>query len=293
MISLRASQKRFVPRHAPVSEQNRLQLKSFLRRSRRLFVVTGAGVSTESEIQDYRSNEVGLYATTNHRPTRIADFLRCPKVRQRYWARNTVAWPLFRAFTPNVSHYFLAELEEQGRLHWLVTQNVDRLHHKAGATRVTELHGTMYSVSCLLCGHSQSRDELQVQITAQNPNWSPTPEGFAPDADVFVSEAAVREFSAPVCQECGGVLKPEVVFFGDSVPRQIVELVNQRLAEADACLVVGTSLQTYSAFRHVRQAHELQLPMLIINIGPTRADGLENIRLPVRCGEAFQKLVNL
>jgi NAD-dependent deacetylase sirtuin 4 len=169
---------------------------------------------------------------------------------------------------------------------------VDRLHHKAGATRVTELHGTMFTVTCLSCLHSQSRDQLQTHITAQNPGWNPTPEGFAPDADVFVSDDAVRNFCAPVCQKCGGDLKPDVVFFGDSVLRPTVEFVNHRLAEADACLVVGTSLQTYSAFRHVRQAHELQLPMLIMNIGPTRADGLEDFRLTVRCGEAFQKLFN-
>jgi NAD-dependent deacetylase sirtuin 4 len=292
MMKLRASQERFVPRHTRMSEQNLLRLKSFLRKSRRLLVVTGAGVSTESGIQDYRSVEVGLYSTTTHRPTRIAEFLRSPIARQRYWARNAVAWPLFRAFSPNVSHHFLATLEQKGRLHWLVTQNVDRLHHKAGATRVTELHGTMFTVTCLSCLHSQSRDQLQTHITAQNPGWNPTPEGFAPDADVFVSDDAVRNFCAPVCQKCGGDLKPDVVFFGDSVLRPTVEFVNHRLAEADACLVVGTSLQTYSAFRHVRQAHELQLPMLIMNIGPTRADGLEDFRLTVRCGEAFQKLFN-
>lgn len=286
------SQRRFVPRHALTGEPGLLQLKSFLSKSRRLFVVTGAGVSTESGIQDYRSDEVGLYATTNHRPTRIAEFLRSPEVRRRYWARNTVAWPQFRAFTPNISHHFLAVLEHRGQLHWLVTQNVDRLHHKAGSTRVTELHGTTFTVTCLTCHNSQSRDELQACITAENPGWNPKPEGFAPDADVFVSDDAVRNFCAPTCQQCGGILKPDVVFFGDSVPRVTVEFVNRRLAEADACLVVGTSLQTYSAYRHVRQAHDLQLPIAIVNIGTTRANGLEDVRLFSRCGEVFQKLLD-
>ena len=156
MMKLRASQERFVPRHTRMSEQTLLGLKSFLRKSRRLFVVTGAGVSTESGIQDYRSDEVGLYSTTTHRPTRIAEFLRSPVARQKYWARNSVAWPLFRAFSPNVSHHFLATLERKGRLYWLVTQNVDRLHHKAGATRVTELmEQCSPSPACPVCTHSQ------------------------------------------------------------------------------------------------------------------------------------------
>ena len=270
----------FVPPCAPLSEQQLLQLEQFLRQAQKLFVLTGAGVSTESGIKDYRSEGVGLYATTNHRPTGIADFLRSARVRKRYWARNTIAWPVFRAFQPNISHHFLADLERRGRLHWLVTQNVDRLHHKAGSTRVTDLHGSMYTVSCLSCKLSQTRDELQAHIISVNPGWSATPQGFAPDADVFVSEDAVALFCSPTCVKCGGdVLKPDVVFFGDSVPRSRVDFVNSRLAEADACLVVGTSLQTYSVLRHIEQARELQLPILIINIGPTRADGLEHIRL--------------
>ena len=281
----------FVPRHDPVREEHLLRLKAFLAKSRKLFVITGAGVSTESGIQDYRSEEVGLYSTTTHRPIRISDFLCSAKVRQRYWARNAVGWPVFKAFVPNNSHHFFASLEQTGQLHWLVTQNVDRLHHKAGSTRVTELHGSVYTVSCLSCHRSLTRDALQTQITLDNPGWNPAPEGFAPDADVFVPEEAVRLFSTPKC-DCGGDLKPDVVFFGDSVPRERVEFVNHKLAGADACLVAGTSLQTYSALRHVRLAHELKLPLLIMNIGPTRADGLEDVRLTVRCGEAFDKLGN-
>lgn len=282
---------RFVPRHVSMRDDQLLKLKLFLGNSERLFVLTGAGVSTESGVQDYRSNKVGLYATTTHRPTTISDFLRSTKVRQRYWARNTVAWPIFSAFLPNVSHRFFARMEERSKLHWLVTQNVDRLHHKAGSKRVTELHGTMSSVSCLSCGHCQSRWELQSRILAENPGWKPVAKGFAPDADVFLSEDAVESFKPPVCHICSGDLKPDVVFFGDSVKRSTVEFVNNKLAEADACLVVGTSLQTYSAFRHVRMAQELNIPILIINIGPTRADSLiQHLSLRVRCGEAFDNL---
>ena len=286
----RASLSQFVPRHTRLADQELLRLERFVHSSSKLFVLTGAGVSTESGIKDYRSEGVGLYATTSHRPTNIADFLRSARVRQRYWARNTVAWPMFRAFAANSSHRFLAALEQRGKLHWLVTQNVDWLHHKAGSQKVTELHGSMYTISCLACQHLEARDQLQARILRENPGWSAVPQGFAPDADVFVSEEAVQSFRAPLCQLCGGDMKPEVVFFGDSVPRERVQLVTQRLAEADACLVVGTSLQTYSALRHVRQAHELGMPLLIMNIGPTRADSLADVRLWGRCGEAFDWL---
>lgn len=279
-----------VPAHKSLSEGDLQTLERFVLSSRRLFVMSGAGISTESGIKDYRSEAVGLYATSSHRPTTIADFLRSAGVRQRYWARNTTAWPVFRAFAPNVSHTFLAALEKMGRLHWLVTQNVDRLHHKAGSQRVTELHGSVFSVSCLSCRRSVSREQLQERIYQENPTWNATPEGFAPDADVFVSEEAVQTFTTPLCQRCGGDLKPDVVFFGDSVPRERVDFINSRLAEADSCLVVGSSLETYSSLRHIRHATELGLPLLILNIGHTRADALADIKVSGRCGEAFDWL---
>ena len=285
--------RQFVPRHARITKQKLSQLDDFLRKYWRLFLLTGAGVSTESGIKDYRSEGVGLYATSTQRPVLIADFLRDREVRQRYWARNTVAWPVFRAFSPNTTHHFLAGLERRGRLHWLVTQNVDRLHHKAGSKQVTELHGTAFTVSCLSCHHSESRDQLQARIISGNDGWSVTPQGFAPDADVFVAADAVQSFHTPSCQRCGGDLKPDVVFYGDTVPMETVDFVNSRLAEADACLVAGTSLQTYSALRHVKKAQELQLPILIINIGPTRADSFGDILISGRCGEAFERLATL
>lgn len=282
--------RRFVPHHTGITEQRLLQLDRFLRKYQRLFVLTGAGVSTESGIRDYRSEGVGLFATSTQRPVLISDFLRHRGVRQRYWARNTVAWPVFRAFTPNITHRFLAGLEQGGRLHWLVTQNVDSLHNKAGSKRITELHGTAYTVSCLSCRHTESRDQLQARIISENSGWSAAPRGFAPDADVFVAEDAVESFHTPSCQKCGGDLKPDIVFYGDSVPKGTVEFVNCQLSKADACLVVGTSLQTFSALRHVQKAQELHLPILIINIGHTRADNFADVRIWGRCGEAFERL---
>lgn len=280
-----------VPAHAWLSANDVLRLEEFILSSQKLFVLTGAGVSTESGIKDYRSEGVGLYATTTQRPTNYSDFLRSASVRQRYWARNTTAWPVFSSFKPNISHKFLATLEHRDRLHWLVTQNVDSLHFKAGSRRVSELHGTVASVICLNCHVMIPRDELQERIFQENPHWSAKPEGLAPDADVFVAESAVRMFKTPHCERCGGILKPNVVFFGDSVPKRRVEEITQRLEESDACMVVGSTLETYSSFRHVRHCKELGKPLLILNIGPTRADHLADVKIVGRSGEAFQHLL--
>ena len=277
----------YVPPHSSLHITDLLKLEAFLLNSKRLFVLTGAGISTESGIKDYRSEGVGLYATSTHRPTNYSEFLRSPHVRQRYWARNTTAWPIFSSFTPNLSHKFLATLEHKGRLNWLVTQNVDNLHHKAGSRKMTELHGTAYSVICLNCRQMYPRDEVQKKILLENEGWSATAEGFAPDADVFVAEESIKTFNTPACDSCGGVLKPDVVFFGDSVPKQRVELINERLDESDACLVVGSSLETYSSYRHIQRGRDLRLPLLILNIGRTRADHLASVKITGRSGEAF------
>ena len=283
--------RRFVPPHNSVSTQDFQRVEKFFSSFERLFVLTGAGISTESGIKDYRSEGVGLYATSSSRPTNYVDFLRSASIRQRYWARNTAAWPVFSAFRPNSSHKALATLEHCGRLHWLVTQNVDSLHHKAGSRRVTELHGTVSSVICLSCRRMTPRDEIQQQILRENPDWSAKPQGFAPDADVFIPESAVQGFRTPACEHCGGILKPDVVFFGDTVPRQRVEDINRRLEEASACVVIGSSVETYSSFRHVRHCKELGKPLLIINIGPTRADSLADLKVVVRSGELFDMLM--
>ena len=281
-----------VPPHQPLALADSLRLENFIERSQRLFVLGGAGISTESGIKDYRSENVGLFATTKQRPVNYADFLKSPDIRQRYWARNATAWPIFKSFRPNVGHRSLATLEHMGILHWLVTQNVDDLHHKAGSRQLTELHGTVFSVICLNCRMKLSRDEVQEQIRETNPNWSAVPEGFAPDADVFVSEEAVRTFRAPTCRHCGeGVLKPDVIFFGDVIPKRRVRFVSQRLTECDAMLIVGSSIETYSALRHVKEAKELGLPVLILNIGPTRADPFADLIVNAKCGDALSSVV--
>ena len=294
MSSLLASEElmNFVPPHASASEEDLERVERFLINSKRLFVLTGAGVSTESGIKDYRSEGVGLYATSSSRPTNYSDFLRSASVRQRYWARNTTAWPTFSSFKPNSSHKALATLEHRGSIHWLVTQNVDSLHLKAGSRRLTELHGSVSSVICLSCHSVLPRDELQEKIFRENPHWNAKPEGFAPDADVFISQAEINKFRTPVCDRCNGILKPDVVFFGDTVPRRRVEDIAQRLEESDACLVVGSSVETYSSFRHVRECKMQGKPLMIINIGPTRADSLADVKVVARSGEIFSNLMD-
>lgn len=290
-LSAKGELESFVPPHNASTTQDLQEVKGFLSKSKRLFVLTGAGISTESGIKDYRSEGVGLYATSDSRPTNYTDFLRSAAIRQRYWARNATAWPVFSSFKPNISHAVLATLEHRGQVHWLVTQNVDSLHHKAGSRRVTELHGTVASVVCLQCHRMSSREDIQEKILRENPLWSAQPQGFAPDADVFIPQAEIDRFHTPSCDCCGGVLKPDVVFFGDTVPQQRVEDINRRLEEADACVVIGSSVETYSSYRHVRYCKDLGKPLLIINIGPTRADSLADVKVVARSGEILGKLL--
>ena len=281
---------KYVPKCRKVLPKELDRLKEFIAKSSRLFVLTGAGVSTESGIKDYRSEGVGRYATSKHRPVQYSDFLKNATSRQRYWARNAIGWPIFRSFEPNVSHSYLATLENQGTLHWLATQNVDNLHHKAGSRRITEFHGTVFAVVCLNCHTVISRDKMQEKIHESNPDWEATVLEEAPDADVVISDDAVKSFVTPSCDKCDGILKPNVVFFGDSVHKRDVEMINSRINESDACLVMGTSVETYSAFRHVQFAKTKGIPIGIINIGPTHADHLTDFKISGRCGHVLSSL---
>ncbi|MBN3314174.1 SIR4 lipoamidase, partial [Atractosteus spatula] len=283
----------FVPASGPLSSAELEQLQEFVSRSRRLFLITGAGLSTESGIPDYRSEGVGLYARTGRRPVQHAEFLRSPRARQRYWARNFVGWPQFSGRQPNAAHLALRSWEALGRLHWLVTQNVDALHSKAGQRRLTELHGCSHRVVCLGCGQPSPREALQARLRALNPGWAAEAGGAAPDGDVLLTDEQVRHFRVAPCEACGGVLKPAVTFFGDTVDRATVSFVHQRLAEADALLVAGSSLQVYSGYRFLLAAGERKLPIAILNIGPTRADRLASVRVSARCGEVLPSILPL
>ncbi|KAM8868213.1 NAD-dependent protein lipoamidase sirtuin-4, mitochondrial [Synchiropus picturatus] len=277
----------FVPACSSTDAHSLALLQDFVGRSRRLFVITGAGLSTESGIPDYRSEGVGLYARTDRRPMQHAEFIRSAKSRQRYWARNFVGWPQFSSHQPNAAHKVLQRWEQLGKLHWLLTQNVDALHSKAGQKRLTELHGCAHRVMCLGCGTISSRRELQQRFVAMNPDWRGKAGAVAPDGDVFLEDEEVLHFRVPACEDCGGTLKPEVTFFGDTVNKSTVEFVHSRLAESDSVLVVGSSLQVYSAYRFLLAAGDRKIPVAILNIGPTRADHLAELRVKGRCGEVL------
>ncbi|KAM9622185.1 NAD-dependent protein lipoamidase sirtuin-4, mitochondrial [Trichechus inunguis] len=275
----------FVPASSPLDPEKVKELQRFVTLSKRLLVITGAGISTESGIPDYRSERVGLYARTDRRPIQHWDFVRSAAIRQRYWARNFVGWPRFSSHQPNPAHWALSNWERLGKLYWLVTQNVDALHTKAGSRRLTELHGCMHRVLCLTCGEQTARGVLQGRFEVLNPTWSAEAHGLAPDGDVFLTDEEVQSFQVPSCTRCGGPLKPDVTFFGDTVKPDKVDFVHKRIKEADSLLVVGSSLQVYSGYKFILTAQEKKLPIAILNIGPTRSDHLASLKLDSRCGE--------
>ncbi|KAL3857015.1 hypothetical protein ACJMK2_011717 [Sinanodonta woodiana] len=288
--SLQKSAFGFVPSHRTVTEFDVKLLETFVAKSKRLFVLTGAGISTESGIPDYRSEVVGLYAKSKNRPIQYQDFLKSASLRQRYWARNSVGWPRFSSFEPNDCHKTFSHWEYFKKIHWLVTQNVDALHYKAGSHKVTELHGSAHRVVCLDCKFQMKRTELQEMIQEQNPSWKHRSEDIAPDGDVQLSEEQIQGFKVPCCPNCGGMLKPEIVFFGDNVARDVVDFVYSRLHECDAMLIAGSSLQVFSGYRYANAAKDMKIPLAIINIGPTRADKIADFKFDVRCGDILPRI---
>ncbi|KAE8634582.1 hypothetical protein XENTR_v10002356 [Xenopus tropicalis] len=233
----------FVPACPPPNPHQVEQLQDFVSQSQRLFVMTGAGISTESGIPDYRSEGVGLYSRTERRPIQHSEFVQSQAARRRYWARNFVGWPSFSSHEPNSAHVNLCKWERAGRLHWLVTQNVDALHTKAGQCRLSELHGCTHRVICLGCQTVTKRSELQERFLNLNPSWNEQAHGLAPDGDVFLTDEQVSDFQVPACTKCGGILKPQVTFFGDTVNRGFVFSIYEQMKQADAMLIVGSSLQ--------------------------------------------------
>ncbi|KAL4223966.1 NAD-dependent protein lipoamidase sirtuin-4 [Mactra antiquata] len=281
---------KFVPQCDPAREEDVKRLQEFVNCSKRLLVLTGAGMSTESGIPDYRSEGVGLYATSTNRPVQYHDFVKKAEIRRRYWARNYVGWPKFGYFHPNISHITLANWEKHGKVHWLITQNVDALHYKAGSKNITELHGSAHRVMCLNCDHTMSRPDMQVLIESYNPNWSAQSDEMAPDADVQLTPEQIEGFNVPPCPSCGGNLKPEITFFGDNVAKHVVDFVRQKVDECDSVLFAGTSLQVYSGYRFAATAQDKNKPIAILNIGPTRADKIAQLKINAKCGDVLPKI---
>jgi NAD-dependent SIR2 family protein deacetylase len=271
-------------------------LKTFIENSQHLVVLTGAGVSTESGIPDYRSPGG---AWTRHKPIYYNSFVRSEEVRRFYWARSYRGWPRFASARPNRAHRALAGLEASGRVHQLITQNVDDLHQEAGSRAVVQLHGRNRVVVCLDCGGEFPRQDMQDHLAALNASWLAAARwdrlhadeaDFAPDGDAEVAQSVVGGFQVPGCVRCGGVLKPAVVFFGESVPREKVTYAMSRVDEADALLVVGSSLTVWSGYRFAKRAHERGIPIAILNIGPTRADDIATLKIEDRCGDVLSSL---
>ncbi len=263
-------------------------LTSFLCEHRRLFVLTGAGCSTESGIPDYR-DERGTWK--NAQPIWFADFMGDPLKRARYWARSMIGWRRFGSARPNVGHRALAELERRGRVGLLVTQNVDRLHQAAGSHRVIDLHGRLDEVRCMHCGLIQPRAATQRVLEARNPGWLQFDAVDAPDGDAQLEGLDFSAFVIPECPGCGGIMKPDVVFFGENVPRERIDAACAGLAQADAMLVVGSSLMVYSGYRYVKAAVAAGLPVAAINRGRTRADALLTLKVERSCGEVLSAMV--
>jgi NAD-dependent deacetylase sirtuin 4 len=276
-------------------QENANLLVDWLQDKQQVLCLTGAGLSTESGIPDYRGHG-GSYHT-GHKPMLHAQFMNSSYQRQRYWGRGMVGWRFFHEREPNQGHFALAELERLGKLGvWvqedyiderrvsIITQNVDRLHARAGSQHLIELHGRTDQLVCMKCNSTHDRGVFHSELEALNADWLREQEEesapLRPDGDANLKADTFEAVQVPPCPQCGdGFLKPDVVFFGDSVPKHRVELCRAAVEACDGLLVVGSSLAVHSAFRHVRAASQMGKPICILNVGTTRAEkeGLEHV----------------
>ena len=252
-------------------------------------MLTGAGCSTDSGIPDYR-DRAGEWK--RRPPIRYQEFVGNEHARKRYWARSLAGFRRMRVARPNDAHHALATLERRGRIVQLVTQNVDGLHHAAGSENVIDLHGRIDTVRCLGCGQRTSRDELQRELERRNPSFAALDAVEAPDGDADLEGVVFETFDVPACSACGGLLKPDVVFFGENVPAERVQRAMAPIASSDAMLVVGSSLMIYSGYRFVTAAADAGKPIAAINLGRTRADDLLALKVEDRCANALRVLAS-
>jgi len=256
---------------------------------RKVVALTGAGCSTESGIPDYRGEGTRRRARA---PVEYREFLRNPEARARYWARSALGWRQFASAPPNPAHQALARLESAERLAGIITQNVDRLHQAAGSRVVIELHGALSQVRCLDCDLVEARQDLQARLLEHNPGFGARVAAPRPDGDAE-PEVAPDSFEVPGCVRCGGVLKPDVVFFGESVPKSVVADAYSLLDEAEVLLVVGSSLAVFSGYRFVRAAAERRMPIALVNRGESRGDAHAQLKLDALAGVALPALVEI
>lgn len=261
-------------------------LQSFLSENPRIVVLTGAGISLDAGIPTYR-DEHGKWRHSE--PIQHHEFLNEHRRRQRYWLRSMKGWPLVGKSQPTKAHSALAALEQRGNIELLITQNVDRLHQRAGSENVIDLHGRLDKVLCLQCGARQNRDAVQQQMNLHNTIESAESVKL-PDGDAELDSELEEKFIVPICGECDGTLKPDVVFFGGTVPRERVQECMNAIDRADALLTIGSSLQVYSGFRFCKRTVELGKPLVTINPGKTRADDIAHLKIQADCQELLSSL---
>ena len=269
-------------------------LDGFLQRHQRVLVLTGAGLSTASGIPDYRDQD-GVRRGRN--PIQGPDFRRDPAVRRRYWARSMAGYPTLAQARPNAGHHALGELEASGRIHALITQNVDGLHTAAGSRKLIELHGNIHGVLCLECRTVHPRAAIQQWLVQANPELAAAgPSGeivpeARPDGDAELELEALQDFHVPSCERCGGTLQPDVIFFGDNIPPQRTASALELMAQADALLVVGSSLMVFSGYRFCKLAAESGKPIAAVNMGKTRADDLIGLKIAASAEHLLPRLL--
>jgi NAD-dependent SIR2 family protein deacetylase len=252
-------------------------------------VLSGAGLSTESGIPDYRSP---ASLARRHTPMTIKAFLAGPEAQQRYWARSHVGWPGFAAAGPNAGHHAVTALQRAGLLAGVITQNVDGLHGRAGSEGVIELHGSLGRVRCLGCGATSARSRLYDRTVAANPGWVGGVGVVNPDGDTAIDDASVRAFAVVGCEVCGGRLRPDVVFFGETVEPSTVTACAELVDGAGSLLVLGSSLTVMSGYRFVLRARAAGVPVAIVNDGATRGDPHAAVRLDGRLGDVLPALLD-
>lgn len=254
---------------------------------RRVVALTGAGISTESGIPDYRGPGTRARAKD---PMRFAEFTASPEGRARYWARAAVGWPAFSAAQPNAGHRALAALERAGVVRGVITQNVDELHQRAGTRELIELHGTLHAVRCLECGAIEPRALVQRRLALPPATAMHDHEQLRPDGDAELDPTWIAGYVAPSCLQCTGVLKPDVVYFGETVPPARVAQAYAWVDDAEVLLVVGTSLAVFSGYRFVRRAAAGGTPVAVVNLGPTRGDPHAALRVDASAGAVLLAL---
>ena len=281
------------PYHAPMQtsmDAAQHSLLDFFGAHPRLVVLTGAGISEGSGIPTYRDSE-GNWLRND--PITHQEFTGCEHKRRRYWGRSLVGWPGVRDARPNAAHQALARLERESRIELLITQNVDRLHQRAGSDNVIDLHGRLDRVMCLACKAFSHREIMQQRLERHNSHLRDLAADVRPDGDADLSMEQVTSVVVPACEACGGDLMPDVVFFGGSVPRERVAHCTEAIARADALLVIGSSLRVFSGYRFCRRAAEAGKPIAILNPGVTRADPLATLKLPHAAEELLSGLMTL